>query len=190
MKKPEVDSVTGLSPAIAIDQKSVTNNLVPLWGTVTEVYDYCRLLFAKIGVAECPTHKIPVSNQTPNQIIDETLKYSFGTKLLILAPVAQGKKGEFLAEFQKWARKGFQKARVDGKFIELESAGKLAKTKFHDIDLVIDQVVMKEGLRSRLSESVHLALSWLWDELWWRFLGTEPYSCARPVRFVGLVSLN
>ena len=159
MKKPEVDVVTGLSPAIAIDQKSVSNNPRSTVGTVTEVYDYLRLLFAKIGIPECPTHHIPVSSQTPAQILEEVLKLSSGTKFSVLAPMAQGKKGEFLAEFQKWARKGFVKAKVDGVMIELENGKKLAKTKTHDIDLVIDQLVMKDNVKARLAESINTAVS-------------------------------
>ncbi|MEZ0392660.1 MAG: excinuclease ABC subunit UvrA, partial [Pseudobdellovibrionaceae bacterium] len=159
MKKPEVDSVTGLSPAIAIDQKSVSTNPRSTVGTVTEIYDYLRLLFAKIGVPECPTHKIPVSSQTPQQILEDVLKKENGHKFYLLAPMAQGKKGEFLAEFQRWARKGFVKAKVDGKFIDLESAQKLAKTRAHDIDLVVDQLVLKDNVRLRLAESINTALS-------------------------------
>ena len=159
LKKPEVDSITGLSPAIAIDQKSVGSNPRSTVGTVTEIYDFLRLLYAKVGTPLCPTHKIPVSSQTPNEIVDEILKFPEGSKLYILAPIAQGKKGEFLNEFQKWLKKGFVKAKVDGKFIDLEKATKLAKTKSHDIDLVIDQVIIKESLKHRLSESVNTALA-------------------------------
>lgn len=159
LKKPEVDSITGLSPAIAIDQKSVSLNPRSTVGTVTEIYDYLRLLFAKLGVAECPTHHIPVSSTTPQEIMAGVLKKSIGTKFYILAPMATSKKGEFLAEFQRWAKKGFIKAKVDGKFIDLESATKLAKTKAHDIDLVVDQLVLKENLKHRLSESINTALS-------------------------------
>jgi excinuclease ABC subunit A len=159
LKKPEVDSVTGLSPAIAIDQKSVGLNPRSTVGTITEIYDYLRLLYAKVGTPECPEHHIPVASQTPQQIVDEIFKKSVGTKFLILAPMAQAKKGEFLAEFQKWAKKGFVKAKVDGKYIELEKASKLAKTKTHDIDLVIDQLILKETIKHRLSESINTALS-------------------------------
>lgn len=159
LKKPDVDSITGLSPAIAIDQKSVGNNPRSTVGTVTEIYDYLRLLYAKVGVPECPHHHVPVTSQTPQQIIEDILKKSAGTKFYILAPMASGKKGEFLAEFQRWARKGFVKAKVDGKMIELEKATKLAKTKTHDIDLVIDQLVLKDALKLRLSESINTALS-------------------------------
>lgn len=159
LKKPDVDSVTGLSPAIAIDQKSVGLNPRSTVGTVTEVYDYLRLLFAKVGTPECPTHHLPVSSQTPQQIVQDILKKSSGSKFYILAPMAQGKKGEFLAEFQKWAKKGFVKAKVDGQFIELEKAQKLAKTKSHDVDLVVDQLILKDNILHRLSESVNTAIS-------------------------------
>ncbi|PWU22303.1 MAG: excinuclease ABC subunit A [Bdellovibrio sp.] len=159
LKKPEVDSITGLSPAIAIDQKSVSTNPRSTVGTITEVYDYLRLLFAKIGVPECPEHRVPVSSQTPQQIADEVFRLPEGTKFFVLAPLIQGKKGEYLAEFQKWARLGFLKAKVDGKFIDLEGAEKLAKTKSHDIDLVIDQLILKEQFRHRLKESLNTSFS-------------------------------
>jgi excinuclease ABC subunit A len=159
LKKPDVESVTGLSPAIAIDQKTVGLNPRSTVGTITEVYDYLRLLYAKVGTPLCLNHGIPVSSQTPKQIIDDILKKSAGTKFYILAPMAQGKKGEFLAEFQKWAKKGFAKAKIDGAFKDLDSAQKLAKTKEHDIDLVVDQLVLKDGITQRLSESVNTALS-------------------------------
>lgn len=159
LKKPAVDSVTGLSPAIAIDQKSVSLNPRSTVGTVTEIYDYLRLLFAKVGVPECPTHHVPVASQTPQQIQADIMKRSNGTRFYILAPMAQGKKGEFLAEFQRWEKKGFLKAKVDGEFILLENAQKLTKTKAHDIDLVIDQLILKEGVELRLAESINTALT-------------------------------
>lgn len=159
LKKPEVDSITGLSPAIAIDQKSVGSNPRSTVGTVTEIYDFLRLLYAKVGTPECPTHKIPVSSQTPQEIVAEISKMPEGSKIYVMAPMAQGKKGEFLAEFQKWSKKGFLKAKVDGKFIDLATATKLAKTKVHDIDLVIDQLILKDSVKMRLSESVNTALS-------------------------------
>lgn len=159
LKKPEVDSVTGLSPAIAIDQKSAGTNPRSTVGTVTEIYDYLRLLYAKAGVPECPVHYVPVTSQTPQQILDDIWRRPLGSKFLILAPMAQGKKGEFLAEFQRWARKGFVKAKVDHVYVDLDKAKKLAKTKAHDIDLVVDQMVLKETLKHRLAESVNTALS-------------------------------
>lgn len=159
LKKPEVDSITGLSPAIAIDQKSVGLNPRSTVGTITEIYDYLRLLYAKVGTPECPLHHIPVASQTPQQIIDDVLKKSVGTKFLILAPMANSKKGEFLAEFQKWAKKGFVKAKIDGTYVELEKATRLTKTKTHDIDLVVDQLILKDTIKHRLSESINTALS-------------------------------
>lgn len=158
LKKPEVDSIVGLSPAIAIDQKSVGLNPRSTVGTVTEVYDYLRLLYAKVGTPHCPTHHVPVAGQLPDQIISDIEKMPNGTRLYILAPFAQGKKGEFLAEFQKWLKKGFVSAKIDGAFVELENQKKLAKTKAHDIDIVIDKLVIKDGVHSRLAESVHTAL--------------------------------
>ena len=158
LKKPEVDSIVGLSPAIAIDQKSVGLNPRSTVGTVTEVYDYLRLLYAKVGTAHCPTHKVPVAGQTPDQIIADIEKLPNGTRAIVLAPFAQGKKGEFLAEFQKWLKRGFVSAKIDGQYVDLDKAKKLTKTKAHDIDIVIDKVVIKEGVRGRLAESVHAAL--------------------------------
>ena len=158
LKKPAVDSIVGLSPAIAIDQKSVGLNPRSTVGTVTEVYDYLRLLYAKVGTAHCPIHHVPVAGQKPDQIISEILKIASGTRIFILAPFAQGKKGEFLNDFQKFLKKGFVSAKVDGEFVELESQRKLIKTKSHDIDIVIDKLVIKEGIRPRLAESVHTAL--------------------------------
>jgi excinuclease ABC subunit A len=159
LKKPDVDSITGLSPAIAIDQKSVGLNPRSTVGTITEIYDYLRLLYAKVGVPHCPIHHIPVEGQLPDQIIAEIEKLPQGTRLYIMAPMAQGKKGEFLAEFQKWLKRGFVSAKIDGELIELEKAKKLTKTKAHDIDLVIDKLVIKPGMHTRLAESVHTAIS-------------------------------
>lgn len=159
MKKPEVDSMTGLSPAIAIDQKSVSTNPRSTVGTVTEVSDFLRLLFAKIGIPQCPNHHIPLMSQTPDQIVSTLMAWPENTKFLLLAPMAENKKGEFLKEFQRWAQMGFVKARVDGVFIELASAKKLAKTKAHTIDLVVDQLIIKSSLVERLKSSVNKALS-------------------------------
>jgi excinuclease ABC subunit A len=158
LKKPDVDSIVGLSPAIAIDQKSVGLNPRSTVGTVTEVYDYLRLLYAKVGTPHCPTHHIPVAGQTPDQIIDDVMKLPAGSRVIVLSPFAQGKKGEFLNDFQKFVKRGFVSAKVDGAYIELDSAKKLAKTKAHDIDIVIDKLVMKPDVRGRLAESLHTAI--------------------------------
>ncbi|HMN68742.1 MAG TPA: ABC-ATPase UvrA, partial [Bdellovibrionales bacterium] len=158
LKKPEVDSIDGLSPAIAIDQKSISTNPRSTVGTVTEIYDYLRLLYARVGVPHCPAHGNPLQGQTPQEIVDTVMKMKPGTKFLLLAPVARGKKGEFLAEFQKWAKRGFTRARVDGEWVELESAKKLAKHKSHDIDLLIDRLVVDAKFTGRLKESLNLSL--------------------------------
>lgn len=160
LKKPDVDSIVGLSPAIAIDQKSVGLNPRSTVGTVTEVYDYLRLLYAKTGTAHCPTHHIPVAGQNPDQIVSDILKMKAGEKFMVLAPFAEKKKGEFLNEFQKWVRRGFIQAKVDGAFIDLASAKKLQKTKAHDIDIVIDKLVIKDGLKARLAETVNTAIQY------------------------------
>lgn len=159
LKKPELDSIEGLSPAIAIDQKSVSHNPRSTVGTVTEISDYLRLLYSKVGVAICPEHKIPAAGTTPQKMIQHLNAWPEGTKFYVLAPVAQGKKGEFLAEFQKWLKKGYVKARVDGNIVDLATAKKLAKTKSHDIDLIVDQLILKESFSSRLAESLNAALS-------------------------------
>ncbi len=158
MKKPEVDVISGLSPAIAIDQKSVGTNPRSTVGTVTEIYDFLRLLYARLGTPHCPDHHIPVASQTPQQILSDILELKEGTKIYILAPMASHKKGEFHREFQRWFKKGFLKAKVDGEFIELEGAKKLAKTKAHNIDLVVDQLPIKEKYQTRLGESINTAL--------------------------------
>lgn len=158
LKKPEVDSISGLSPAIAIDQKSVGLSPRSTVGTVTEIYDYLRLLYAKVGVPHCPEHHIPVEGQTPDQIISSIEKLKIGTKFYILAPVVQAQKGEFGTEIQKWLKKGFIQAKIDGQFVELESVKKLQKTKSHSIDLVIDKLIAKDNIRGRLAESVHQSI--------------------------------
>ncbi|HPI40051.1 MAG TPA: excinuclease ABC subunit UvrA [Pseudobdellovibrionaceae bacterium] len=159
LKKPEVDAITGLSPAIAIDQKSVGHNPRSTVGTVTEVYDYLRLLFAKVGVPECPTHHIPVTQFNFDQIVSEVLQLPLKTKFYILAPVVEAKKGEFKKELQKWERSGIVKVKVDGVFEEITKVKKLTKTKSHDIDLIVDQLVMTTDLERRLRESINRALS-------------------------------
>lgn len=159
MKKPEVDSITGLSPAIAIDQKSISTNPRSTVGTVTEVYDYLRLLYARIGTPLCPIHKLELKAQYPSQIVESIFELKKGFKFYILAPVARGKKGEFLSEFQKWQKKGFVRARVDGEWMDLSDAKKLQKTKVHDIDLLIDRLIVDPKLEPRIKESLNLALS-------------------------------
>ena len=159
LKKPDVDSISGLSPAIAIDQRTTTTSPRSTVGTVTEVYDYLRLLFTKVGQPLCPEHQIPVSSQKPEQIVEDILSLPKGAPFYLLAPMVIDSKGEFLAEFHQWARKGFVRAKVDGKWIELSEAKKLSKHHRHNIDLLVDRLKAEDKWRSRLTESVNLALS-------------------------------
>ena len=159
LKKPDVDAVTGLSPAVAIDQKSISTNPRSTVGTLTEVYDYLRLLYARVGVPHCPEHHIPVKSQTPSQILESILKKPKGTKFLVLAPVVREKKGEFLKQFQKWAQQGFVRAKVDGKWVELAKARKLSRHHLHNIDILVDRLIVGEKYRERLAKSIDLALN-------------------------------
>jgi excinuclease ABC subunit A len=159
LKKPEVDSITGLSPAIAIDQKTISYNPRSTVGTVTEIYDYLRLLYAKIAIPHCPNCRVPVSSQTPQQIFDDITKLPAGTKFFLLAPMAQGKKGEFLKEFKRWLGLGYTKAKIDGVYVDLAETDRLAKKKSHDIDLLIDRLIIRDDLMARLKDSLNSALS-------------------------------
>ncbi|MBX9768270.1 MAG: ABC-ATPase UvrA, partial [Bdellovibrionales bacterium] len=122
LQKPDVDSIHGLSPAISIEQKTTSTSPRSTVGTVTEVFDYLRLLFAKVCTPICPSHRTPLVSQTPQQIMKDIQKLPAGTKFNVLSPIVRAKKGEFLGEFQKWLKKGFVRARIDGKMVELESA--------------------------------------------------------------------
>ncbi len=159
LKKPEVESINGLSPAIAIEQKTASSSPRSTVGTLTEIYDFLRLAYAKVGIPLCPTHKIEVDAQKPQDIIKSVQKMKAGTKFHILAPVAQGKKGEFVKEFERWSSKGFVSARVDGEWVELSKAKKLSKKKSHDIDILIDRLIVDPKYDLRLKESVNTALS-------------------------------
>ncbi len=159
LKKPDVDSITGLSPSVAIDQKSISNNPRSTVGTVTEIYDFLRLLYARVGIPHCPKHHIKVQSQTPRQILDDIWKLPQGTPFSVFAPMVQNKKGEFLAEFQKWAQRGFVRAKVDGKWLYLSKAKKLMRHQLHNIDLLIDQLIVDEKYKERLTESLHIALN-------------------------------
>lgn len=159
LKKPDADVITGLSPAIAIDQKTISTNPRSTVGTVTEIYDFLRLLYARVAIPNCPIHHIPVQSQKPEQIVLEVMKLPPGTKFYVMSPVAQGEKGEYLAEFQKWMKRGFTKAKIDGEWIDLEKAKKLEKHKRHDIDLLVDRLVVDEKFIGRLRDSINRALS-------------------------------
>ncbi|KKK57349.1 hypothetical protein LCGC14_3055360, partial [marine sediment metagenome] len=158
MQKPDVDHIDGLSPAISIDQKSSSKNPRSTVGTVTEIYDYLRLLYARIGVPHCPKCKKRITKQTAEQIVDQILKLEDKTKFQILAPVVRHRKGEYSHVFEEAKREGFTRLRVDGEIVSVEDPPKLDRYKNHSIEVVIDRLVMKKGLRKRLADSVELAL--------------------------------
>jgi excinuclease ABC subunit A len=158
MDKPDVDSIDGLSPAISIDQKSTSRNPRSTVATVTEIYDYLRLLFARIGVPHCPVCGKEVSRRTPQAIIDEVMKIESGTKLMILAPIVKSKKGEFAHVPEQYRRLGFARARVDGVVYSLDEFPDLAKTYKHDIEIVVDRIVMGDEMMGRVTQSVEQAL--------------------------------
>lgn len=162
MDKPDVESIEGLSPAISIDQKSTSNNPRSTVGTVTEIYDYLRLLFARIGVPHCPECGAVIKPQTIDEIVDKILKLQEGTKIQIIAPVIRGKKGEYASLINELKQDGFVRVRIDGEIYNLDEDDiediKLAKTKKHDIDVVVDRIVVKESAKSRIADSAQIAL--------------------------------
>jgi excinuclease ABC subunit A len=158
MDKPDVDSIDGLSPAISIDQKSTSRNPRSTVATVTEIYDYLRLLFARIGIPHCPVCGKEVSRRTPQAIIDEVMKIENGTKLMILAPIVKSKKGEFAHVPEQYRRLGFARARVDGVVYSLDEFPDLAKSYKHDIEIVVDRIAMSDDMQGRVTQSVEQAL--------------------------------
>lgn len=157
MEKPDVDSIEGLSPAISIDQKSTSNNPRSTVGTVTEIYDYLRLLYARIGVPHCPVCGREIKQQTVDQIADTITALPEGTKLQILAPVIRGRKGEHTKELERAKKSGYVRVRCDGIIYDLSEEIKLEKNKKHNIEIVVDRLVIKEGITSRLTDSVETA---------------------------------
>ena len=158
MEKPDLDSAEGLSPAISIEQKTTSRSPRSTVGTVTEIYDYLRLLFASIGKPHCPDCGKPIASQSLEQIVDMILRYPTDTRVMILAPVVRDRKGEFKKLFEQYLKKGYLRARIDGKMLGLEDDIRLSKTKNHTIEVVVDRVVIKEGVRRRLETSVKAAL--------------------------------
>ncbi len=158
LDKPDVDEIKGLSPAISIDQKSASHNPRSTVGTVTEIYDHLRLLFARIGIPHCPECGAKVQSQSIDQILDQILELPENTKVMVLAPLVQGKKGEHQNLFSALKSEGFIRVRVNGTVLTLDEEIKLAKTKKHNIDLVVDRIIIKDTARSRLADSVALAL--------------------------------
>ena len=157
MDKPDVDYIEGLSPAISIDQKTTSKNPRSTVGTVTEIYDYLRLLWARIGVPHCPVCGREISQQTVDQIVDKLLELPERTKIQVLAPIARGKKGEFVKEINDIRKQGFVRCRIDGEIVDLQDEIKLSKTKKHNIEVVVDRLVIKDGVQSRLTDSVETA---------------------------------
>ncbi len=158
MEKPDVESIDGLSPAISIDQKTTSKNPRSTVGTVTEIYDYIRLLYARIGVAYCPNCGKKIEKQTLDQIVDDILKLPEGTKIQILAPIIRGKKGEFVKQLEGYQKQGFVRIRIDGEMMELTDDIELDRKKKHNIELVVDRLVIKPEIRNRLAESIEVSL--------------------------------
>ncbi|MBN2358612.1 MAG: excinuclease ABC subunit UvrA, partial [Deltaproteobacteria bacterium] len=158
MEKPDVDFIGGLSPAISIEQKSTSHNPRSTVGTVTEIWDYLRLLFARIGVPHCYRCGKPIEQQTSSQIVDRVLALGDGTRISVLAPIARGKKGEYRRELERLRKEGFARVQIDGEQRELSEEIALDKKKKHDLDVYVDRLVLKEGVRPRLADAVELAL--------------------------------
>ncbi|MGC1179112.1 MAG: excinuclease ABC subunit UvrA [Methyloceanibacter sp.] len=158
MQKPDVDHIDGLSPAIAIEQKTTSRNPRSTVGTVTEIYDYMRLLFARVGVPYSPATGLPIESQTVSQMVDRVLGVPEATRLYLLAPIARGRKGEFRKDFAELQKKGFQRVKVDGRFYEIADAPALDKNVKHDIDVVVDRIVVRPDMSARLADSFETAL--------------------------------
>ncbi len=158
MEKPDVESIDGLSPAISIDQKTTSKNPRSTVGTVTEIYDYIRLLYARIGHPHCPNCHEEIQKQTIDQIVDNILSLEEGTKIQVFAPVVRGRKGEFVKQLEGYQKEGFVRARIDGEILEISDEIELDRNKKHNIELIVDRLVIKKEIQSRLTESVETAL--------------------------------
>jgi excinuclease ABC subunit A len=159
MQKPDVDSIEGLSPAISIEQKTTSRNPRSTVGTVTEIYDYLRLLFARVGVPYSPATGLPIESQTVSQMVDRIKAMAEGTRLYLMAPIVRGRKGEYRKELQELQKKGFQRVKVDGKLYEIAETPSLDKKYKHDIDVVVDRIVVRPDLGNRLADSIETALN-------------------------------
>ena len=158
MQKPDVDTIEGLSPAISIEQKTTSKNPRSTVGTVTEIYDYMRLLFARTGVPYSPTTGLPIESQTVSQMVDRILEMEEGTRIYLLAPIVRGRKGEYRREFQELQKKGFQRIKVDGEFYLIDEVPNLKKNYKHDIEVVVDRLIVGNELGNRLADSLETAL--------------------------------
>lgn len=160
VEKPDVDAIEGLSPAIAIDQKTTSHNPRSTVGTVTEIYDYLRLLFARVGVPYCPTHHEPIVAFTPREMVDIIYKCELGTRVQIISPVVRSEKGTHKDTLNKIKASGFERLRVDGELMRINEVPELEKNKRHNIDIVVDRIVLKEDSRSRIYDALDIALDW------------------------------
>ena len=179
MEKPEVESIEGLSPAISIDQKTTSKNPRSTVGTVTEIYDYLRLLYARVGTPYCPNCRKKIEKQSIDQIVDNVMKLETGTRIQVLAPVVRGRKGEYTKLFEDLQKDGFARVRVDGEIYDLSDEIKLEKNKKHEIEIVVDRLVIKEDIVGRLTESIEVALKHAENLVLIDVVGKKPvlYSC-------------
>ena len=158
MQKPDVDQIDGLSPAISIEQKTTSRNPRSTVGTVTEIYDYMRLLFARVGIPYSPATGLPITSQTVSQMVDRVTALPEGTRLYLLAPIVRGRKGEYRKELAELQKKGFQRVKIDGQFYEIAEAPTLDKKLKHDIEVVVDRIVVRGDIGTRLADSFQTAL--------------------------------
>ena len=159
MEKPDVDSIEGLSPAISIDQKSTNRNPRSTVGTVTEIYDYFRLLYARVGIPHCPKCGKPISKQTVDQMVDRLMQLEERTRIQLLAPIVRGRKGEHVKVFQNAKKSGYVRVRVDGNVYDLSEDIPMEKNKKHNIEIVVDRLVIKPGIEKRLTDSIETTLN-------------------------------
>ncbi len=158
MQKPDMDSIEGLSPAISIEQKTTSRNPRSTVGTVTEIYDYLRLLFARVGVPYSPATGLPIKSQTVSQMVDGIMALPEGTRIYLLAPVVRGRKGEYRKELKDLQKRGFQRVKVDGEMYDIDEVPALDKKVKHDLEAVVDRLVMRDDLETRLADSLETAL--------------------------------
>ena len=162
MEKPNVDAIDGLSPAIAIEQRGAGSNPRSTVATITEVYDYMRLLFSRLGARHCPKCGTPLARRSVQEMTDQLLDQLAGARVAVLAPVVRGRKGEYRKELEAWHRQGYLRARVDGGWVELEEPPKLARHQRHDVEVVVDRLKLEPENRGRLTESLEAGVRRTW----------------------------
>ena len=183
MEKPDVDYIEGLSPAISIEQKSTSHNPRSTVGTITEIYDYLRLLFARVGEPRCPDHDTPLAAQTVSQMVDHVMALPEGTRAMLLAPVVDDRKGEHLPVFKSLTAGGFVRARIDGEVFDLDDRPSLDKKRKHSIEVVVDRFRVKAGLEQRLAESFETALELAQGNAWVLTMNENPNGDGDPIVF-------